>query len=336
MIENLVFGGCQLKGLAFIGVIKYLEELDIMKDIKNICGVSSGSIFALSVCLGFNSYELKQIALRLSLNDLKSVKSDNVFKLFEQYGFDDGSQFIKLFKIILEKKTKNPNFTFKELEKFCDNKKLLILGTNLTLCKSEVFSIDTTPDMEVCDALRISISFPLVFSKVCYNNFCYVDGGVISNYPIDFFSDLDKTLGIVVNSITDNSDISTFDQYLLRILYLLSFQKQKLLCDKYSEQTVKLVVKYELLSIKFDENTKKYLIEEGYKQFKEKFNYRYYYKQITKEVPSDATLKSTVKESSEVDKVDHLEHNKEIKNIKIEDEINSLVDEIKDKIMNIK
>ena len=313
MIENLVLGGCQLKGLAFIGVFKYLEELDIMKDIRNICGVSSGSLFALALCLGFKSYELKEISMRLSLNDLKSVKSDNVFRLFEEYGFDDGAQFIKLFKIILEKKTNNPECTFKELEKYCD-KNLIILGTNLTLCKSEIFSKSTTPDMKIYDALRISISFPLVFSKVCYNNFCYVDGGVISNYPIDFFDDVNSTLGIVVNSQPDISDISTFDQYLLRILYLLSFQKQKLLCDKYAEQTIKIVVKYDLLSINFDDDTKKYLIEEGYNQFKEKFNYSFYYEEEVSTEINNTTIPENDLIKSQLE------------------DIKSLVDDIKDKI----
>ena len=106
MLENLVLGGCQLKGLAFIGAIQYLEELNIINDIKNVCGVSSGSIFALSICLGFTSYELKEISMGLCLDDLKSQETKNVFKLFENYGFDNGSQFSKLFKIILEKKNR--------------------------------------------------------------------------------------------------------------------------------------------------------------------------------------------------------------------------------------
>ena len=105
MLENLVLGGCQLKGLAYIGVIRHLEELNLIKDIKNICGVSSGSIFALGIILGFSSLELEEITMGLSLDDLKSNNTKNVFKLFENYGFDDGSQFVKLFKIILEKKT---------------------------------------------------------------------------------------------------------------------------------------------------------------------------------------------------------------------------------------
>ena len=45
MFTNIVLAGSQLKGIAYIGVIKAIEELNLVKDIKNICGVSSGSIF---------------------------------------------------------------------------------------------------------------------------------------------------------------------------------------------------------------------------------------------------------------------------------------------------
>ena len=79
--------------------------MKIISDIENVCGVSSGSIFALGLCLGFNSEELEAISLKLSIYDLKSTTNNNVFKLFENFGFDNGSQFVKLFKIIIEKKT---------------------------------------------------------------------------------------------------------------------------------------------------------------------------------------------------------------------------------------
>ena len=49
MFTNIVLAGSQLKGIAYIGVIKALEELKLIKNLKNICGVSSGSIFGLAL-----------------------------------------------------------------------------------------------------------------------------------------------------------------------------------------------------------------------------------------------------------------------------------------------
>ena len=76
--------------------------------------------------------------------------------------------------------------------------------------------------MKVYEALRISISFPLVFTKVCLNTYCYVEGK-FGNFLLIFKEDVDKTLG----AFKFRKDLSTriFDQYLLRILYILFFQK---------------------------------------------------------------------------------------------------------------
>ena len=43
MIKNLVLAGAQLKGVCYIGILKALEELNLLKDIKNVLGISSGS-----------------------------------------------------------------------------------------------------------------------------------------------------------------------------------------------------------------------------------------------------------------------------------------------------
>ena len=86
MITNLVLAGAQLKGVCYIGVLKGLEELDMIKNIKNILGVSSGSLFGLVMYLGFSSYALENMVLKLDIENLKEFQTDSVFKLFYKYG----------------------------------------------------------------------------------------------------------------------------------------------------------------------------------------------------------------------------------------------------------
>ncbi|NGX31515.1 MAG: hypothetical protein K940chlam8_00886 [Chlamydiae bacterium] len=57
--ENLVFKGGGAKGLAYIGVIKALEEKDWLKDIKRIAGTSAGAITAAFVALGMDSKQME-------------------------------------------------------------------------------------------------------------------------------------------------------------------------------------------------------------------------------------------------------------------------------------
>ena len=54
MIKNIVFSGGGLKGWAYIGTIKALNEVVKLKDIEQIVGVSIGAVFGLFYLL--NSY----------------------------------------------------------------------------------------------------------------------------------------------------------------------------------------------------------------------------------------------------------------------------------------
>jgi NTE family protein len=72
---------------------------------------------------------------------------------------------------------------------------LYITGTDLTNRTPRLFCLETTPDMEVALAVRISMSIPLFFEAVQYQypgtegTQYYVDGGLMWNYPIDMFDD---------------------------------------------------------------------------------------------------------------------------------------------------
>ena len=61
-------------------------------------------------------------------------------------------------------------------------------GVNLSTRFGEVFSFEHTPRFRVADAVRISMSIPLFFTSVTSGRGdCYVDGGLLDNYPIKLF-----------------------------------------------------------------------------------------------------------------------------------------------------
>jgi NTE family protein len=72
-------------------------------------------------------------------------------------------------------------------------KRLFVFGTNLTQQAVQKFSYETTPDVAVADAVRISMSIPFFFEARYYeqngSNDTYCDDGVLNNYPIDTFDE---------------------------------------------------------------------------------------------------------------------------------------------------
>ncbi|WP_347251705.1 patatin-like phospholipase family protein [Legionella sp.] len=63
-------------------------------------------------------------------------------------------------------------------------KHLMITGTNIDTGELELFSDETTPQMPIDIAARISASYPIVFQAVEYNGKRYIDGGVLDNLPV--------------------------------------------------------------------------------------------------------------------------------------------------------
>ena len=300
MIKNLVLAGAQLKGVCYIGILKALEELKLVGGIKNVLGISSGSLFGLAICLQFSSESLEQMVLKLNIENLKDFQTDSVFKLFYTYGMDSGDKIEKLIKVILKKKTGNENITFKELRELFPDKNLIVGGSNLSLAKMEYFSADHTPDMCVYKAIRISTSFPFVFEKVDYNDNIYLDGGLIDNYPIEYFQDeIKNTIGISTTSLNSgNKDLSSFDKYMVQIIYVLSSQSERYMANKHKENTIVIKLNYRFDSIDFSYDMKKYLIDEGYKQFKEQILEKDYF--IENSDKTDTISQKSIEEDIEV------------------------------------
>ncbi|XP_055864211.1 uncharacterized protein LOC106069171 isoform X2 [Biomphalaria glabrata] len=190
--ENLIFEGGGNKGLAYVGSIRCLEELGLMKQIKRVAGSSAGAITAALVALGYNS------------RDIEDFLSDNIEEVFldhscgylsllpnllRRFGWNPGKAIYKWFGDKIQKKSaeKNPDMTFYDLYKE-RNMELCVVVTNLNQMRAEYCHIKTTPDMPIREALRMSMAIPGIFSARVYDNHgqkdTYVDGGVLCNYPI--------------------------------------------------------------------------------------------------------------------------------------------------------
>ena len=60
------------------------------------------------------------------------------------------------------------------------------LYDELNAFKSVELSYKTHPDLSLMVALTMSCALPGLFMPVCIENECYMDGGVMTNYPINY------------------------------------------------------------------------------------------------------------------------------------------------------
>jgi NTE family protein len=218
IIENLVFKGGGVLGIAYAGAIEALEKEGILSGVKRTAGTSAGAVAAVLISLGYSSNEIVNV---LGNTNFKKFQDDlNPLKLTKKYGLYRGEKLLKWVQEIIHQKTGNKDLTFAELENQ-GYKTLKVFASDLNTTSLTEFSCDKTPNVKIAESIRASMSIPLFFDAWKFpdeqpNNHIYVDGGVLYNYPITAFGDLDKTLGffIDINELDDGLDFNDVSSYL--------------------------------------------------------------------------------------------------------------------------
>ena len=218
MIENLLIGSGGTLGFYFIGCLKVLEKKGLLSNIKNILGISVGSLIGLMICLDYTIDEIYEFSMKVDLLKILNIKENSFLDISSNYGFDNGKSFIRVIQIVIKHKTGNKNITFKEMkEKF--KKNLIVVGTNITKSKSNFFNADTYPDMMVWEAIIISCSIPMVFQPYKFEDNLYLDGAVDQDYTI-YFKEKYNTLNLIVEKIDNETrTIDTFLDFIKSIIF---------------------------------------------------------------------------------------------------------------------
>jgi NTE family protein len=200
--KNLVFEGGGVKGIAYGGALQKLEELKILQNIERVAGTSAGAITATLLAIGYEAKEISDIIANTNFQDFADEDEGylkDIYRFFVYFGWHKGDKLKQWTSDHLFVKFGKADLTFSELHHHSELSEtvsqrrirdLYIVGSNLTTHKSELYSHETTPDMQIRDAVRISMSIPFYFQAVfSKTKDVLVDGGVIRNYPINIFDD---------------------------------------------------------------------------------------------------------------------------------------------------
>jgi NTE family protein len=195
--RNLVFEGGGVRGIAYAGAVEEFERQGVLADIRRIAGTSAGAITAAILACGATSRDAMEI---LEHTDFKGFEDDSfgvlrdAARLLTEYGLFKGDVFAQWMKRQIASLADDPELTFGGLARLAQQpntrfRGLYVVGTNLSLQEPRVFSADTTPDVPIWLAVRISMSIPLFFKSVAMGSDVFVDGGMTWNYPLDLFDD---------------------------------------------------------------------------------------------------------------------------------------------------
>lgn len=233
--DTICLSGGGVKGIAFIGALDYLEinsYIDFTQ-IKNWVGTSVGSILCFVFSLGYTFGEIGEFVLDFNFKKLEP--EINLDKLLENFGINSGEKLIYMITGFLKEKFNLDDITFESHHKLTE-KKLLIVGTNFSKGHEEVFSFETTPNMSILMAIRISLSIPVIFTPVYYQDSYYVDGALTNNFPINYCNPK-STLGLYIK----NGSISNIDSILSLIQGCLGIASDTITTKDCYTQTYNIV-----------------------------------------------------------------------------------------------
>jgi NTE family protein len=215
-ITNLVLQGGGVKGIAYVGALEVLDDLQLLDKIENVAGTSAGAITACLVALRYSAAEIKSIVFDLDFNSFEDRK--NPLRVATKYGLYAGNAFLDWITNLIVKKDLGEKATFADF-KAAGCRNLKVFGTDLYTKGLQEFSAETTPQTIVAEAVRASMSIPLFFkswkfSNSIPNDHIYVDGGVVLNFPINTFLEqehkLGHTLGLHLDNLSGEKTVDPF------------------------------------------------------------------------------------------------------------------------------
>ena len=180
---GLVLGSGGAKGLSHIGVIKFLEEMDVKIDF--ITGSSIGALIGGAYAGGLSIKEIEDIALETDLTSTVKLFSPG----FGKSGLVTGTKVQEF----LTSKLGNKNIEDLKIP-FVAVATDIITGQEIHFNKGNLV-----------EAIRASISIPIVFQPVIRNNIVLVDGGLVNPVPINVAREIGADYIIAVNVMSSKN-----------------------------------------------------------------------------------------------------------------------------------
>ena len=166
---RLALSGSGTKAPAHVGAILAIQEAGF--EIVELAGTSGGALCCALLACGMTPGAMEDMVLGM---DWRPLMAGSLFNLIRGRSYSAGNGLLEFMR------TRTGGKKFGDL-----GVDLTIYSADLSSEGPHVFSTKRTPDVEVALAARASASIPLYFEPVRIGDAVLVDGGLVSNLPID-------------------------------------------------------------------------------------------------------------------------------------------------------
>ena len=286
-IQYLVLSGGGTVGINYMGILQHLEEQHFLKidNIKSIYSTSAGVLVAIMLCLRYDWDTLSTYLIDRPWQDVFTITGKQIFEAYYKKGVYDKKIIDIIFKPLLEAKDLSLNITLQEFYEY-SKIELFFYSFELNSFKTVEISHTSHPELPLLTAAHMSCAIPGLFMPVITNNNCYIDGGFIDNYPLNYCLQRnipsDEILGlnyiIFTNTLMNERSINN-DSTMLDFILDFSIKSMHHIANSVTTQSIpyEIVYKFDESPVSFNFTTKviqskdlrKSLYEDGIKYAKE-------------------------------------------------------------------
>ena len=248
-IKHLVISGGGPTMVQSLGSIQYLEENKFINrnDIESIYGTSAGAIVGTLFCLDFSWETINDYIIGRPWQDVFTIKVQDIFESYTKKGIFDMKIIEKCFKPLLSAKDISLEVTLKEFYQY-SKIELHFFTFEINEFKLVDISYLTHPDLTLLTAIQMTCGIPVLLTPVCVNGKCYIDGGMVCNYPLKYCVDsgknVEEILGLKNQYNDSNKNCVDSNSNMLDFIMCILFNTIFSLKMNYTEPNIK----YELVN----------------------------------------------------------------------------------------
>jgi len=187
-IKYLVLSGGGAAGFAIYGALKHLSQNNYwnINNIKRIYSTSIGALMSVFISLKYDWQSLDDYIIKRPWDKVISVKPTNLLNIWSKKGMFDINIIKETLSVLLTAKDLSESITLKEFYEYNQIEiHMYTVNINNSIPTKIDLSYKTHPNLELYKAITMSCAFPIIFTPICDNSCCYVDGGILNNFPLN-------------------------------------------------------------------------------------------------------------------------------------------------------
>jgi predicted acylesterase/phospholipase RssA len=223
-----VFAGGGPSLLQTLGALQHIEENKFIEreNIETIYGTSAGGIVGAIYCLNYDWTTIHDYITIRPWHDVFPITIQNIFNSYFKRGLFDNTNIDNCLRPLFEAKDISMNITMSEIYEY-SKIELHLFAFELNEFEIIDISYKTHPKLRLLTAIQMTCSVPVLFTPVFIEDKCYIDGGVVSNYPLKYCIDTghknEEILGFK-NTCNNNPNKITTDSSLLDYIFVFLFK----------------------------------------------------------------------------------------------------------------